>query len=201
MMNKQVITPSYIPPQQLSELEPGVDLDPNLEIPFSETSVEAMFRSPELKDFSSPPTLGEYVKGKEMISKTMPRQVEIDRLLKQINRKILRETRLPSSMNDLEAAYNSSSAFRSVYQYLKYNRLPPNRKLSVQVQTQAKDYFLLGCLLFKQVYHKDKLPDSVLCVPPSKMDNLLDYYHSTLIGGHQGITKTLNTLSSRFYCP
>ena len=52
MMNKQVITPSYIPPQQLSDLEPGVDLDPNLEIPFSETSVEAMFRPPELKDFS-----------------------------------------------------------------------------------------------------------------------------------------------------
>ena len=63
MMNKQVITPSYIPPQQLSELEPGVDLDPNLEIPFSETSVEAMFRPPELKDFFLPPFLGEYVKG------------------------------------------------------------------------------------------------------------------------------------------
>ena len=200
-MNKQVITPSYIPPQQLSELESGVDLDPNLEIPFSETSVEAMFRPPQLKDFSLPPTLGEYVQGKEMISKTMPWQVEIDRLLKQINRKILGETRLPSSMKDLEAAYNCSSAFRSVYKYLKYNRLPPNRKLSVQVQTQAKDYFLLRCLLFKQVYQRDKLPDSVLCVPPSKMDNLLDYYHSTLIGGHQGITKTLNTLSSRFYCP
>ena len=56
-MNKQVITSSYIPPQQLSELEPGVDLDPNLEIPFLETSVESMFRPPELKDFSLPPTL------------------------------------------------------------------------------------------------------------------------------------------------
>ena len=201
MINKQIIPLSHISPHQLSDLEPGVDLDSNLEIPFSETSVEAMFRPPELKDFSLPPTLGEYAKGKEIISKTMPRQVEIDRLLKQINRKILRETRLPSSMKDLEAAYNCSSAFRSVYQYLKYNKLPPNRKLSVQVQTQAKDYFLLGCLLFKQVYHRDKLPDSVLCVPPSKMDNLLEYYHSTLIGGHQGITKTLNTLSSRFYCP
>ena len=145
-MNKQISTPSYIQPPYISDLEPGVDLDPNLEIPFSETSVEAMFRPPELQDFSLPPTLGEYVKGKDLVSKNMPRQVEIDRLLKQINRKILRETRLPSSMKDLEAAYNCSSAFRSVYQYLKYNKLPPNRKLSVQVQTQAKDYFLLGCL-------------------------------------------------------
>ena len=201
IINKQIKTPSQIPPPQISDLEPGAELDPNLEIPFSETSVEAMFRPPEIQDFALPPTLGEYVKGKNVISKTMPRQVEIERLMKQINRKILRETRLPSSMKDLEAAYMCSSAFRSVYQYLKYNKLPPNRKLSVQVQTQAKDYFLLGCLLFKQVYHRDKLPDSVLCIPPSKMDNLLDYYHSTLIGGHQGITKTLNTLSSRFYCP
>ena len=201
IINKQIKTPSQIPPSQISDLEPGAELDPNLEIPFSETSVEAMFRPPEIQDFALPPTLGEYVKGKNVIAKTMPRQVEIERLMKQINRKILRETRLPSSMKDLEAAYMCSSAFRSVYQYLKYNKLPPNRKLSVQVQTQAKDYFLLGCLLFKQVYHRDKLPDSVLCIPPSKLDNLLDYYHSTLIGGHQGITKTLNTLSSRFYCP
>ena len=201
MMNKQITTPLQMPPQQISDLEPGVELDPNLEIPFSETSVQAMFRPPELTDFSLPPTLSEYAKGKKMIAQTMPRQIEIERLMKQINRKILRETRLPSSMKDLEAAYISSSAFRSVYQYLKYNKLPPNRKLSVQIQTQAKDYFLLGCLLFKQVYHRDKLPDSVLCIPPSKIDNILDYYHSTLIGGHQGITKTLNTLSTRFFCP
>ena len=72
----------------------------------------------------------------------MPRQTEIENLIKHLNRKILRETRLPSSIKDLEAAYNCSSAFRDVYQFLKYNKLPPNRRLSVKIQTQAQDYFL-----------------------------------------------------------
>ena len=68
-------------------------------------------------------------------------------------------------------------------------------------KANAQDYFLLGCLLFKQQHCKDKESTSVLCIPPSKIDTLLDYYHSTTIGEHQGITKTLQTLSTRFYCP
>ena len=131
----------------------------------------------------------------------MPRQTEIERLLKQLNRKVLRETRFPSSLRDMEAAYNNSAAFRDVYQYLRYNKLPPNRKLSVRIQSIAQDYFLLGCLLFKHQHNRDKESTPVLCIPPSKIDTLLDYYHSTIIGGHHGITKTLQTLSSRFYCP
>ena len=55
--------------------------------------------------------------------------------------------------------------------------------------------------MFKHQHNRDKDSTPVLCIPPSKIDTLLDYYHSTIIGGHQGITKTLQTLSSRFYCP
>ena len=104
-------------------------------------------------------------------------------------------------MKDLEAAYNCSSAFRDVYQFLKYKKLPPSRRLSVKIQTQAQDYFLLGSLLFKHIHSRNKPAEPVLCIPPAKIDSLLDYYPSTLIGGHQGISKTLQTLSSRFYCP
>ena len=191
--SKQIKTPINI-----AEIEAPCELDPQLEIPFSETSVEPMFAPPDLKDFSVPPSLGQLSQNKKIIAQNMPRQTQIENLIKHLNRKILRETRLPSSMKDLEAAYNCSSAFRDVYQFLKYNKLPPNRRLSVKIQTQAQDYFLLGSLLFK---HRDKPAEPVLCIPPAKIDSLLDYYHSTLIGGHQGISKTLQTLSSRFYCP
>ena len=43
--------------------------------------------------------------------------------------------------------------------------------------------------------------ESVMCIPPSTFDCILDSYHSTVIGGNQGMNKTLRTLSSRFYCP
>ena len=194
--SKQIKTPINI-----AEIEAPCELDPQLEIPFHETSVEAMFAPPDLKDFSGPPSLGQLSQNKKIIAQNMPRQTEIENLIKHVNRKILRETRLPSCMKDFEAAYNCSSAFSDVYQFLKYNKLPPNRRLSVKIQTQAQDYFLLGSLLSKHIHSRDKPAEPVLCIPPAKIDSLLDYYHSTLIGGHQGISKTLQTLSSRFYCP
>ena len=41
----------------------------------------------------------------------------------------------------------------------------------------------------------------VLCVPPSKIDIFLDQHHTSLLGGHSGITKCYQTLRQRIYCP
>ena len=100
---------------QPQELESAPEVDPNMEIPLHETSVDAMFRAPELKDFSLPPTLSETLKGKTILAQTLPRQSEIDKLMKQLNRKILPQTRFPTSLKDLEAAYCSSSAFKDIF--------------------------------------------------------------------------------------
>ena len=43
--------------------------------------------------------------------------------------------------------------------------------------------------------------EPVLCVPPSKIDIFLDQYHTSLLGGHSGITKCYQTLRQRIYCP
>ena len=189
-------------PKKIQDIQPTQELDPNIEIPLHDTSVEAMFRPPEMADFILPPTLKEYTKNKHIVASKMPRQTEIDKLMKHINRKILRNTRYPESMKDLEAAYLSSGAFRDIYQYLRFNKLPVNKKASRRVECLALDYFTLGSLLFKKILLKgqeDYTP--VLCIPPSRIDNILDYYHSTVIGGHQGMTKTLKTLSEKFFCP
>ena len=199
--------PIQLAPQVQGQIahNPDVDLtpevDPNMEIPLSETSVEAMFQPPDMKDFTLPPTLSQHLQGQTILAQTMPRQVEIDRLMKQINRKILTQTRFPSSLKDLEAAYCSSSAFKDVFQFLKYNKLPTNKTLAKKIQSSAQDYFVIGSILFKFVTLKDGEHDSVMCIPPSKMDYILDYYHNQVIGGHQGMTKTLKTLSARYYCP
>ena len=48
---------------------------------------------------------------------------------------------------------------------------------------------LLDCLLFKIIELDDGRLDTVLCIPTSKVHILLDSYHSSVIGGHSGITK------------
>ena len=185
---------------QPHEMETAPEIDPNMEIPLHETSVDAMFRAPEMKDFSLPPTLSESLKGKTILAQTLPRQSEIDKLLRQLNRIILTQTRFPTSLKDLEAAYCNSSAFKDVFQYLRYNKLPSNKRLAKQVQISAQDYYVIGSILFKYLPLKSGELDSVMCIPPSKMDCILDYYHS-VIGGHMGMTKTLKTLSTRYFCP
>ena len=201
-VHPSLLAPSKITPIPIDSVEPDVeDYDPNIDVPLHDTSVEAMYRPPELKDFILPPSLEEYKRDQPLLSKHMPKQSEVDKLLKQLNRKILTNTRFPASLKDLEAAYNNSSSFRDVYNYLKYTKLPPNRRLARKIETTAQDYFVLGSLLFKYIPHKSGNPEAVLCIPPSKIDCILDYYHSSLLGGHQGMTKTLKTLSSRFYCP
>ena len=56
-------------------------------------------------------------------------------------------------------------------------------------------------LLFKIIELEDGRLDTVLCIPTSKVHILLDTYHSSLIGGHSGITKCYQTISQRLYCP
>ena len=176
-------------------------LDPNMDVPIHEAQVEALFRSPDMADFVLPPALSEHAKGTQMVAHSLPKQTDIDRLLRQLNRKILTQTRFPSSLKDLEAAYCGSAAFKDIYQYLRFNKLPTSRRLAKRVQTNAQDYYVLGTLLFKYVQDKSGDTDTVLCIPPSKIDFILDMYHGTLIGGHQGMNKTLRTLSTRYYCP
>ena len=145
------------------------EVDPNMELPLHETSVEAMFRPPDEADFNLPPTLGEQVKGKPLIAKTMPRQTEINNLMKHLNRKILSKTRFPSSLKDLEAAYCSSEAFKDIYQFLRFNKLPTSRRLAKRIEANAQDYYVLGSILFKYIPQKSGEIDAVMCIPPSKV--------------------------------
>ena len=124
-------------------------LDPDRELPLEESSVEGIFRAPVLKDFIVPPTLEEETKGKELLAKNLPKQTDIDRLMKVLNRKILTRSRFPDTLKDLEAAYVQSAYFKDVYEYIRYNKLPTNARKAYQVQVEANNYFLLGILLFK----------------------------------------------------
>ena len=58
-----------------------------------------------------------------------------------------------------------------------------------------------GGLLYR--YMKTPTGDSepILCIPTSKIDIFLDLFHSLILGGHMGMSKSILTLQQRFYCP
>ena len=133
--------------------------------------------------------------------KFLPKQGEIDRLINQINKKVLRDTKLSMNLRDLKVAYLTSPHFRDIYLNLTQNKAPLGKGAVKRLEQNARNYMTLDGLLFKIIELDDGRLDTVLCIPTSKVHILPDTYHSSLIGGHSGITKCYQTISQRFYCP
>ena len=105
------------------------------------------------------------------------------------------------NLRDLKVAYLTSPHFRDIYLNLTQNKVPLGKGAARRLEQNARNYMLLDGLLFKIIELDDGWLDTVLCILTSKAHILLDTYHSSLIGGHSGITKCYQTISQRVYCP
>ena len=62
-----------------------------------------------------------------MIQKFLPKQADIIKILKVIQRKVLKGTHLPVDIKEIEARYLHSSYFKDIYIYLSQNKLPSSK--------------------------------------------------------------------------
>ena len=155
---------------------PNVPQDPfdtQMEVPFTEDTVEPVFKKPEITDFEIPPVLEEMIPDGSLIHKHLPKQADIDKILTQINRKYLRRMHLPSSLKDMQSPH-----FCDIYNAIMFNKYPKHKKAIEKLhQAMLSQYVIQGGLLY--IYMKNNFGEQepVLCVPPSKIDIFLDQYH------------------------
>ena len=164
-------------------------------------TLDPEIRIPTEEDFVLPPPLESLLDKAKMAYNFLPKQGDIDRLIAKINKKVLRDTNLCVDQRDLKAAYLTSPHFRDIYLYLLQNRLPLRKGAARRLDQNARNYLILDGLLFKILDDGEGNLDTVLCIPTSKVYILLNAYHSSILGGHTGITKCYHTISQRFYCP
>ena len=88
----------------------------------------------------------------------------------------------------------TSPHFRDIYLNLTQNKVPLGKGAAGRLEQNARNYILLDGLLFKIIELYDGRLDTVFCILTSKVHILLDTYHSSLIGGHSGITKCYKTI-------
>ena len=174
---------------------PGIDLGEEEEI------LDPEVWAPNKEDFIKPPLLEELVDPTKIKQTFIPRQGELTKLLKQINTRILRSTHLVNDLRDLKATYLTSPHFCDIYIYLNQNKVPLNRLAARRIEINSHNYMLLDGYLFKILDTGVEDPTTVLCIPTSKVHVLMEYYHSSIMGSHTGITKCFQTISKRFYCP
>ena len=121
-----------------------------------------------------------------MVQNILAKQADIDKILKVIQRKVLKGTHLPVEIKEIQARYLNSPHFKEIFLYLSQNKLPSSKIAIRNVEMLAKRYILLDLLLFKITPEKEL---AVLAVPESCADKIIILNHSSLFAGHQGVIK------------
>ena len=132
------------------------------------------------------------------MQKFLPKQVDIDRTPKVIQKKVLKGTHLPVEIKEIQARYLNSSQFKDIYLYLSQNKLPITKAAIRKVEMLVQRYILLDSLLFNITPEKET---AVLAVPETCADKIITLYHSSLFAGHQGVIKIYLTISNKFFIP
>jgi hypothetical protein len=188
-------------PIDFDTVAPTAPIDLDIGGPENEEFDTPSHIAPTKAHMSIPPCLADQVDQGKLFHKFMPKQKDIDKLLREINKKILRETHLTDSLKDIQAAYVTSPQLRDIYIYLLKGKLPPTKKRIDKVHQDMNYFMILDTLLFRVTENKHGDYDPVLCIPTSKVDILLQHYHTSPAGGHSGVTKCYMTITKRFYCP
>ena len=74
--------------------------------------------------------------------------MDIDKVLKIIQRKVLKGTHLPIKIKEIQAGYLCSPYFKDLYLYFSQNKLPSSKVAIRKLETLAEKYVLLDSLLF-----------------------------------------------------
>ena len=158
--------------------------------------ISVTFKRPDETFFQDPKELNDFINTGNLVQKFFPKQADIDKILKVIQRKVLQGTHLPVEIKEIQAWYLTSTHFNDIYLYLSQNKLPTSKTAFRKEKTLTEMYILLDSLLFKITPEKET---TVLAVPEMCADKIITLYHSSLFTGHQGVIKTYLTISENFF--
>ena len=132
--------------------------------------------------------MNDLINSGNLIQIFLPKQADIDKILKVIQRTVLKGTHLLVEIKDIQARCLNISHFRDIYLYLAQNTLPTSKAAIRKIETLAERYILLDSLLFKITPEKET---AVLAVPEMCTNKIITLYHSSLFAGHQGVIKPI----------
>ena len=139
-----------------------------------------------------------------LFRKHIPKQQEIDALLKNLHKQVLHNLMVNLDTKDLIENYTKSLRYREIYNYIADSRLPGNAITQKKIAGEAANYVVVNGLLFKIAQHKEsgKWMHYLLLVILEKFEtNILNMYHNSLLAMHQGPYHTFLTMRKQFYFP
>ena len=137
-LNPQQLTPVQTAIQRMSEKHPDFEIEPVNTI-----------RPPEIEYTQMPQALVPIDTPLSIIGKHIPRQSDIDKIVKNIETCVIHSLELPIQAQDLIKAYQHSTHFRDIYQYITDGKLPSSTKAQNCIRAEALNYVIINHLLFR----------------------------------------------------
>ena len=177
-----------VEPKQSTKSNPNLDFEENL--PHQEDIILETYINPDQTYFERPQKLIDLVKTTKLVQKYLPRQMNKDKILDVIKRKVLKGTHLPLTIKEIQAGYLTSLYFKDIYRYFAQNILPRKRHVRQKVENLSERCVLFNSLLFKinPTPGKEK---ALLAIPEVCADKIIMLYHASLFAGHQGVIKPI----------
>ena len=182
----------------MKKVNPNINFDFEENSPFQEGIMSKMFQRQDKSFFQEPRVLGDLVTKGNFIHKYLPKQMDINKILEVIQRKVLKGTYLPIKIKEIKAGYLCSPYFKDLYLYLPQNKLPSSKPAIRKIETLAEKYVTLDSLLFRISSDKET---AVLAVAETCADRIITLYHKSLFAKHQGVIKTYLAISDKFFIP
>ena len=105
-----------------TDLDRNVDIEENSS--FQEGIISETYGRPDKYYVQGPYELKDLIDTTKLVQKFLPKQMDIDKILDIIKRKVLKGTHLPLTIKEIQEGYLNSPYFKDLYLFLSQNKLP-----------------------------------------------------------------------------
>ena len=137
-LNPKQLTPVQTALQRMSEKHLDFEIEPVNTI-----------QPPEIEYTQTPQALVPIDTPLSIICKHIPRQSDIDKIVKNIETRVIHSLELPIQAQDLVKAYQHSPHFHDIYQYITDRKLPSSTKAQNCIRAEALNYVVINHFLFR----------------------------------------------------
>ena len=137
-LNPQQLTPVQTAIQRMSEKHLDFEIEPVNTI-----------RPLEIEYTQTPQALVPIDTPLSIICKHIPRQSDIDKIVKNIETHVIHSLKLPIQAQDLVKVYQHSTRFCDIYQYITDGKLPSSVKVQNCIRAEALNYVVINNFLFR----------------------------------------------------
>ena len=119
---KPAETPLQETLRKLTDLDTDINTDFEENSSYQEGIITETYKRPDRSYFKEPPELESLINTGRLVQKFLPKQVDIDKILRIIERKVLKGTHLTVTVKEIQVGHLSSQYFKDFYLYLAKNK-------------------------------------------------------------------------------